>query len=112
MNTGRARIEPPDLSEKGGLKDGQPQRSDNRLFMQLLAFTGCRDPRAVLAHVAAAGVDGVVYEDLNDPLGVAVLAMSVDPDVFIDVVRPAVKSGPMAALTQKPAFSMFGRTYS
>ena len=112
MSTGRARIKPPDLSEKGGLKDGEPQRSDNRLFMQLLAFTGCRDPRAVQAHVAATGVDGVVYEDLNDPLGVALLAMSVDPDVFIDVVRPAVKSGPMAALTQKPAFSMFGRTYS
>ena len=32
--------EPPDLSEKGGAKNGQPQRSDQRLFMQLLAFGG------------------------------------------------------------------------
>src|SRR5690242_7457974 len=39
----RARIEPPDLSEKGGLKDGVPQRSDERLFMQLLVFGGCHD---------------------------------------------------------------------
>ena len=35
--------EPPDLSEKGGMKDGQPQRSNERLFMQLLAFGGCPD---------------------------------------------------------------------
>ncbi len=34
---GRARVEPPDLSERGGLKNGGPQRSDNRLFLQLLA---------------------------------------------------------------------------
>ena len=41
--TGRARMEPPDISEKGGLKDGEPQRSDERMFMQLLAFGNCRD---------------------------------------------------------------------
>ena len=35
--------EPPDISEKGGMKNGQPQRSDERLFMQLLAFGGCAD---------------------------------------------------------------------
>ena len=40
---GRARLEPPDLSEKGGPKDGQPQRSNERLFMQFLAFGGCAD---------------------------------------------------------------------
>lgn len=112
MTTGRARIEPPDLSEKGGIKDGQPQRSDDRLFMQLLVFTGCRDPRAVRAHVDLLELDAVVYEDLNDPLGVAVLTASTNPDVFLDVVRPAVVSGPMQGLIQKPAFTMFGRTYS
>ena len=35
--------EPPDLSERGGMKAGQPQRSDERLFMQLLVYGGCRD---------------------------------------------------------------------
>ena len=33
----------PDISEKGGIKDGQPQRSNERLFMQFLAFGGCAD---------------------------------------------------------------------
>ena len=51
---GRARLEPPDLSERGGLKNGEPQRSDERLFMQLLAFGGCRDVQAVARHLASA----------------------------------------------------------
>jgi chlorite dismutase len=112
MSTGRGRIEPPDLSEKGGLKDGQPQKSDERLYMQLLVFTGCRDIAGVKSHVAALPLDTVVYEDLNDPLGVGVLTASTDPNVFVDVVRPAVASGPMEGLVQKPGFPMFGRTYA
>jgi chlorite dismutase len=112
MSTARDRIERPDLSEKGGLKDGQPQQSDERLFFQLLVFTGCRDPRAVAAHVAALDVLSVVYEDLNDPRGVGVLTASTNPDAFIDVVRPALVSGPMDGLVLNPAYTMFGRTYS
>ena len=56
MSDKRARLEPPDISEKGGVKGGQPQRSDERLFMQLLAFTGCEDTTALIDQLAAAGV--------------------------------------------------------
>lgn len=104
--------EPPDVSEKGGLKGGQPQRSDERLFMQLLAFGGCPDAGVLGPHLAAAGATAVVYEDLNDPRGVGVLAMSRSPSDFVDVLRPALKSGPFASLVQKPEFTMFGRTYA
>lgn len=107
----RAGLEPPDLSEKGGLKGGQPQRSDERLFMQLFAFGGCRDSRALGPHLASAGVTGVVYEDVNDPLGVAVLAISRNPAFFLDVLRPALVSGPFAGLALKPEHRLFGRTY-
>jgi hypothetical protein len=110
--TGRARLEPPDLSEKGGLKGGQPQRSDTRLFMQLLAFGDCQEPAAAATHLAAAGVDGVLYEDLNDPHGIAVLSLSSSPDDFLDRVRPACTSGPFAGCTLKPDYTMFGRTYA
>jgi hypothetical protein len=110
--TGRARLEPPDLSEKGGLKGGEPQRSDERLFVQLLAFGGCRDVAAAGAHLAAAGVPGVLYQDLNDPQGIALVSVAQSPSVFIDVVRPACASGVFAAYTLKPDFTMFGRTYS
>jgi Chlorite dismutase len=109
---GRGRIEPPDISEKGGLKDGQPQRSDERLFMQLLAFGECADPRAAAAHMAGAADAVVVYEDLNDPHGIAVLSVSANPNVFIEHVRPRLTTGPMAGLTLKPNYTMFGRTYS
>ena len=55
---GRARLEPPDLSERGGLKGGVPQRSDRRLFMQLLAFGECRDVQKVIGHVSAEAMAG------------------------------------------------------
>jgi hypothetical protein len=94
--TGRARIEPPDISEKGGLKDGQPQRSDSRLFMQLLAFGDCRDAEAVASYLD----------------GAAVLTLSEDPNVFVNRVRPRLTAGAMKGLTLKPQFTMFGRTYA
>ena len=110
--TGRARLEPPDLAEKGGLKNGQPQDSHERLFMQFLAYGGCRDARAAMAHLADAGLEAVVYEDLNDPRGIGTLTLSSNPDHFVDLARRALTSGPFAELSLKPELTMFGRTYS
>ncbi len=108
----RGKLEPPDLSEKGGLRDGQPQRSDQRLFMQLFAFGGCTRVPDVVRQVADAGVEGVIYEDLNDPRGIGLLTLSRDPNMFIDRVRPLLNSGPLSTLTLRPELTMFGRTYS
>ena len=110
--TGRARIEPPDLSEKGGPKGGQPQRSDDRLFMQLLAFGGCRDAQAVARHLAAPTVPSVVYEDVNDPQGHRDPDGGRRPVGLRRRVRPLLNAGPCATLTLKPRFTMLGRTYS
>jgi Chlorite dismutase len=104
--------EPPDLAEKGGTKNGQPQRSDVRLFMQLLAFGGCQDSRPLADALAQAGVAGVLYEDVNDPRGVALLTLGEDPGFFLDGVRPLLNSGPFAALEQKREYTMLGRTYA
>ena len=110
--TGRARLEPPDISEKGGLKDGQPQRSDSRLFMQLLAFGDCTDAKAVVSYLDGVAGGVAVYEDLNDPRGIAVLTISEDPNDFMNPVRPRLTDGAMKGLTLKPQFTMFGRTYA
>ncbi|HEY7172149.1 MAG TPA: chlorite dismutase family protein [Vicinamibacterales bacterium] len=104
--------EPPDLSEKGGMKDGQPQRSNERLFMQLLAFGGCADARPLAGALERAGVTGALYEDVNDPRGIALLTLSPDPHVFVDRVRPLLNSAPFASLQQKAEYTMLGRTYS
>ena len=104
--------EPPDLSEKGGIRNGQPQRSDQRLFMQLMAFGGCHDSRALADALARAGVTGALYEDVNDPRGVALLTFDQDPAFFVDRVRPLLNAAPFTSLTQKPEYTMLGRTYS
>jgi hypothetical protein len=107
--------EPPDLSEKGGNRNGVPQRSDERLFMQLLVFGDCADSKALAAlagALEATGMSGVLYEDVNDPRGIAVLTIAQDPNEFVDRVRPVLNTGPFAAMTQKPDFTMLGRTYS
>jgi hypothetical protein len=104
--------EPPDIAERGGMKNGQPQRSDERLFMQLLAYGGCRDSRAVAEGLAAAGVEGALYEDVNDPQGIAIVSLTNDPSFFVTTLRPILNGGPFRPLVSKPEFTMLGRTYA
>ena len=104
--------EPPDISEKGGMKGGQPQRADTRLFMQLLGFGGCADPTALADALVRAALPGVLYEDMNDPRGVALLTFDEDPAFFFDRVRPLLREAPFASLVQKPEYTMVGRSYS
>jgi len=107
--------EPPDIFEKGGMKDGQPQRLNQRLFMQFLAFGGSPGSdvsRALAEAMKSAGLPGVVYEDVNDPRGVGLLTFSEDPGFFLDRVRPLLNAPPFASLVQKPEYTMLGRTYA
>ncbi len=104
--------EPPDLAERGGNRNGEPQRSNDRLFMQLLAFGDCHDAKPLAAALESAGIAGVLYEDVNDPRGVALLTMTQDPNDFVEPVRRILNVEPFASLTQKPEYTMLGRTYS
>jgi chlorite dismutase len=104
--------EPPDISEKGGNKNGVPQRSDDRLFMQLLVFGGCHDPRPLATALGSSGITSVLYEDVNDPHGVALLTVSEHPEDFVDGVRRVLNAEPFASLTQKPEYTLLGRTYA
>src|SRR5579884_2037828 len=103
---------PPDISEKGGMKNGQPQTSNERLFMQFLAFGGSDDSSRLADALAAAKIAGALYEDVNDPRGVGLLTFSEDPDYFLDRVRPLLNGAAFRPLVQKPEFTMLGRTYS
>ena len=94
------------------MKDGQPQRLNERLFMQFLAFGGCADAKGLGKAMETAGIAGVVYEDVNDPRGVGMLTFSEDPGFFLDRLRPMLNRAPFSGLTQKPEYTMLGRTYS
>jgi Chlorite dismutase len=94
------------------MKAGQPQRADTRLFMQLLVFGGCSDSSSLGDSLEQAGLAGVLYEDVNDPRGIALLTFSDDPAMFLDQVRPLLKQARFASLVQKPEYTMLGRTYS
>ena len=101
-----------DLSEKGRGKDGQPISLDRRLFMQLLAYGGCQNTDTLVKALERAEVEGVLYADLNDPQGIALLVMSEAPDYFVTDLRRLLNEPPFTALTSKPEYTMLGRTYA
>lgn len=101
-----------DISEKGATIDGERQKSDRRLYMQLLVFGNCSDSTALVKGLEDSGFDCVLYKDMNDPHGVAVLTMHEDPNIFVDEAGELFRQEPFASLTLKPEYTMFGRTYA
>lgn len=104
--------EPLDLREKGGARNGERQTSDRRLFLQLQVFTGARETAPLSLMLEGAGVEGVLYADVNDPSGVSVLSMSEDPAFFVDHLRPLFVQGAFGRLQSRLEFAMLGRTYA
>jgi chlorite dismutase len=101
-----------DVREKGRGADGEAITSNRRLFMQLLAFGRASDSAALAEALDAAGIPGVLYEDLNDPAGVALLTFTENPDTFLTEVRPFLRRSPFSEFEPKPEFTMLGRTYA
>ena len=101
-----------DVAEHGRSADGESTTLDRRLYLQLHAFGGARDTEALIAALEAAGVEGVLYEDVNDPTGVALLRPSEDPTAFVSEHRRFLQAAPFAELRPKPELTMLGRTYA
>jgi hypothetical protein len=101
-----------DLEEKGRARNGEPQRMDRRLFVQLLVFNGCRDSRPLRDALSRRGVQGVLYEDVNDPTGVGLLTFDEDPAYFLETVRPLAAGDAFGGLRLREEYTMLGRTYS
>ncbi len=101
-----------DLREKGRALSGQPQALDRRLFVQLLVFGGCRDPRPLVELLEERRVQGVLYEDLNDPVGIGLLTFDEDPAYFLETARPIVSGEAFGGLRLREELTMLGRTYS
>jgi chlorite dismutase len=105
-------VEALDIREKGGMRGGEPQTSDRRLFMQFLAFSGAADTEKLTDALSRSGLECVLYEDANDPRGVGLLAWSDDPNFFVNILRPLLNDGPFRDLILKPEYTMLGRTYA
>lgn len=101
-----------DLHEKGAVRNGAQRVSDRRLFMQLLAFGGCTDSAKLAEALKKAGLPSVLYADLSDAHGVALLTWSEDPGFFVNEARTFLQKHPFAGLAPKPEYSMTGRTYA
>jgi hypothetical protein len=97
-----------DVHERGA----QGQTSSRRLWIQLQAFGGSPEPKALVRALEASGFEAVLYRDVNDPRGVALLAMHEDPAFFTGPFRDLLSAEPFANLPHRPALTMFGRTYS
>jgi chlorite dismutase len=102
----------PDLDEKGRGRNGEILTLNRRLFMQLFAFSGCRSAGPLADELSRRGIQGVLYEDINDPQGIGLLTFDESPDYFLDTVRPLVTAGAFAGLAARPEYTMLGRTYS
>jgi chlorite dismutase len=80
--------------------------------MQLQAFTGAPDPKPLAAAIESSGIEAVLYADVNDPRGAAVLAFGGDAAALFARLRELLNTEPFAALTHRPELTMLGRTYS
>lgn len=97
-----------DVLERGA----RGQTSGRRLFMQLQVFGGCADPKPLARALEAARIEAVLYAEVSDPRGVGLLAFAEDPAFFVTGLRETLGCEPFAALEQKPALTMIGRSYS
>ena len=88
------------------------QSLDRRLFLQLQAFGNCTGSTPVIRVLEQSSHDLVLYQDLNDPKGIALLGMSEDPAYFVTQWRDLLNSPPLAGLAPKPELTMLGRTYA
>jgi chlorite dismutase len=101
-----------DVAEHGRSAEGETTSLDRRLYMQLHAFGGAKDTGELVSALESAGVEGVLYEDVHDPTGVALLTLSEDPGAFIGDLRGFLQAMPFAELERKPELTMLGRTYA
>jgi Chlorite dismutase len=101
-----------EVAEHGRSADGEPTSLDRRLYMQLHAYGGARDTSALIAALESAGVTGTLYEDVNDPTGVALLTVSEAPESFVSDYRTFLQAPPFSELDPKPELTMLGRTYA
>ncbi len=108
-----------DILEHGAPRDGQPQESNRRLFVQLVALDCPRATGAdaiaktLFESLGAQSLSGAVYADVHHPWGLAVVVMHENPDDLVTKLRAAFANPKLPeALRVRSDYAMLGRTYS
>ncbi len=108
-----------DLSEHGAPRDGQPQQSNRRLFIQLVALECPRSPgagavaRTLFETMSKQALPGVVYADVHHPFGLALVVMSESADELVLKLRSVMEASELPdGLRVRSEYAMLGRTYS
>jgi hypothetical protein len=104
-----------EVRERGRGSGGEPAYLERRLFMQLQAYRVeiggvTAMARGLATLLAAEGMSGVVYRDVNDPLGIALLTYTEEPEDFALRLAPVLERH--SSLSLRPELAMLGRTYS
>ena len=101
-----------DVSEKGAPIDGNVQKLDRRLFIQLLAFTDATETAKLIKDLEASNLEAVLYADVNNPKAVGLLTISEDPGFFTTTLRDFLNTSSFKDLTLLPEYTLLGRTYA
>jgi chlorite dismutase len=101
-----------DLTEKGRSPSGEVLSSSRRLYMQLMAFGNASNSQTLVQALEEAKINGVLYEDINDPRGVALLTYSEAPEYFVGELRGFLGNAPFCDLAPKVEYTMLGRSYA
>jgi chlorite dismutase len=107
----------PDVAEYGAERDGQRQKLERRLFMQLVVIECTSElgvsefQRGLAESLERRECASVIYEDLNHPGGLGILSWSEDPSDLLGRLRPALGDH-APGLRIRPDMTMVGRTYS
>jgi chlorite dismutase len=104
------------MRERGGPRDGEPQYLDRRLFMHFRAYgalgsSGPPELEAAIGSLEHAPCGAVVYADLHDPTGLAVVFVTDSPEELAGPVRDLLARPPWTDWRYKPEHTMLGRTY-
>lgn len=100
-----------DIREKGR-REGETIYLDRRLFMKFTAFGDCDSTDVAIRAIEDGGVPGALYEDLHDPRGIGVIALSEDPLFLMRKQREIFNAPPFNGMRHKTEFDMLGRTYA
>ncbi len=105
-------MEPVDIAEYGGPRQGERQRLDRRLFVQLRVFTGLEEGSSLISSLEQAALPAVLYTDALDAWGIGLITWNESPEFFTGPLREFLRQSPFQHLRQRQRFNMFGRTYA